>query len=480
MATDYKFRITAKDQTKGAFNSVNKSVNSTQAAMKKLAGAFAGVFAVRQLVQFTNESMRLADEVGKTADKLGLTTDFLQRMQFAAEQTGIATNTLNMGLQRFTRRVAEARNGTGEAKAALEQLGIALNDSEGNARSIEDVLADVSDGLANTADSGEKVRLAFKFFDSEGVSLVSTLGEGSEALDALMESATGVIPEETVRQAERFNDTMLRLKREILTPLQARIIDVANSFLDFLDAMGLISAETKTLTLLTYDLEKAQLRLQKVQEQLESGSLGQGQRAAKQRQANLQKEIDDLNKLISTKKKEQEEEENRRKKYTATFTEIKDASANVTKTITDNITVVKQFNDTIEGQLTNAFTDFFDFANKEFMDFKNLATNVAQAVINELIQIFVVKKLVGMVQGSISSFTESFQGGTGASVDLTGGKLDAMGSAATQVQTASPTVNFNISTVDAAGFDQLLTSRKGTITTIINDAMNTQGKMGII
>ena len=42
------------------------------------------------------------------------------------------------------------------------------------------------------------------------------------------------------------------------------------------------------------------------------------------------------------------------------------------------------------------------------------------------------------------------------------------------------TVNFNISTVDAAGFDQLLTSRKGLITQIINNAMNTQGKMGIV
>ena len=46
-------------------------------------------------------------------------------------------------------------------------------------------------------------------------------------------------------------------------------------------------------------------------------------------------------------------------------------------------------------------------------------------------------------------------------------------------QTA-PVVNFNISTVDAAGFDQLLTSRKGLITQIINNAMNTQGKMGIV
>ncbi len=49
-----------------------------------------------------------------------------------------------------------------------------------------------------------------------------------------------------------------------------------------------------------------------------------------------------------------------------------------------------------------------------------------------------------------------------------------------QTTQTAPVVNFNISTVDAAGFDQLLTSRKGLITQIINNAMNTQGKMGIV
>jgi hypothetical protein len=49
-----------------------------------------------------------------------------------------------------------------------------------------------------------------------------------------------------------------------------------------------------------------------------------------------------------------------------------------------------------------------------------------------------------------------------------------------QTQQQAPTVNFNISTVDAAGFDQLLASRKGLITSIINNAMNNQGKMGIV
>lgn len=482
MATDYKFRITAKDQTKGAFNSVNKSVNSTQAAMKKLAGAFAGVFAVRQIVMFGNEALALADTIGKVADSIGVSTEFLQKYQFAAQQSGLATEEFNKGMQNFTKMVGQAQLRTTEAGRTLEKLGVQVKNTDGTVKSAEEVFVELFEALDGVGSQFEKNAILADLMGRAGVKLAVMGKDGAEAMKELAESATGVMPEETIRQAERFNDTMNRLKREILTPLQARIIDVANSFLDFLDAMGLISAETKTLTLLTYDLEKAQLRLQKVQEQLESGTLGQGQRAAKQRQANLQKEIDDLNKLIATKKKEQEEEENRRKKYTATFTEIEDASANVTKTITDNITVVKQFNDTIEGQLTNAFTDFFDFANKEFMDFKNLATNVARAVINELIQIFVVKRLVGMVQGSITGFVESLDTSTSQALQYgdPSGALQNLSGSATQIQTASPTVNFNISTVDAAGFDQLLTSRKGTITTIINDAMNTQGKMGII
>jgi hypothetical protein len=42
-----------------------------------------------------------------------------------------------MALQRFVRRVAEAANGTGEAKDALAQMGIALRDQSGNLRRSE-------------------------------------------------------------------------------------------------------------------------------------------------------------------------------------------------------------------------------------------------------------------------------------------------------------------------------------------------------
>jgi hypothetical protein len=92
--------------------------------------------------------------------------------------------TLDAALQRFTRRTAEAAQGTGEAKDALAQMGIALRDQDGHLRRSEDLLADVADAFARIEDPAERVRLAFKLFDSEGVALVNLLSDGSGARSA--------------------------------------------------------------------------------------------------------------------------------------------------------------------------------------------------------------------------------------------------------------------------------------------------------
>ena len=81
-----------------------------------------------------------------------------------------------MALQRFTRRAAEAAQGTGEAKDALAQMGIALRDQSGNLRRSEDLLGDVADAFARIEDPAERVRLAFKAW----VGLVAEVG-GADA-----------------------------------------------------------------------------------------------------------------------------------------------------------------------------------------------------------------------------------------------------------------------------------------------------------
>ena len=44
----------------------------------------------------------------------------------------------------------------------------------------------------------------------------------------------------------------------------------------------------------------------------------------------------------------------------------------------------------------------------------------------------------------------------------------------------STTVNFNITTVDARGFDELLVARRGTISRIINESVNERGREALI
>ena len=172
----------------------------------------------------------------------------------------------------------------------------------------------------------------------------------------------------------------------------------------------------------------------------------------------------------------------------------------------EGIQVVKTFAETIEGKLTNAFTDFFDIASEGFGNFKNLATSIIRAIVAELVQLLIVQKAVGMIKSSIDAFAFAgsakpepllnlgnigYEGGGYTGMGVRAGGIDGRGGFPailhpnetvidhTKGQGMGATVNFNITTVDAAGFDELLASRKNMIISMINQAYNSRGKMGI-
>ena len=148
---------------------------------------------------------------------------------------------------------------------------------------------------------------------------------------------------------------------------------------------------------------------------------------------------------------------------------------------------MKKFEDVlIDGLKTGKF------AFKDFADY----------VIEQLLRIAVQKAIIAPITGSFDNFLSSIFGATpsGDGGGFTGlgnrsGGVDGKGgfpailhpnetvvdhTKGQSLGGGSTTVNFNISTVDAAGFDDLLQSRKGLITQIINNSMNKQGKMGIL
>ena len=163
------------------------------------------------------------------------------------------------------------------------------------------------------------------------------------------------------------------------------------------------------------------------------------------------------------------------------------------------VSSMKKFEDSIIDGLKNgklAFKDFADYVVEQL-----LRVAIQQMVVAQIVDPF--RKFLGgfdLFSGSSSSGAGTsttsggigFDGGGYTGMGVRAGGIDGKGGFPailhpnetvidhTKGQGMGTTVNFNISTVDASSFDQLLASRKGLITSIINNAMNNQGKMGVV
>jgi hypothetical protein len=212
MAKQFAIVIKALDKTKRGFGSATRGIKSVAGAVLSLKTAIVGAVGVGGIGLLVASSMRATDSLGKTARKIGATTRALAQMRYAADLTGVATATMDMALQRFTRRVAEAANGTGEAKDALRELNL-------NARKLVQLPLDqqmfqLADAFSEVETDADKVRLAMKLFDSEGVALVNTLGIGKQALMEMAAEADSLgvaLSGDAVQGVENANDAFTRL-----------------------------------------------------------------------------------------------------------------------------------------------------------------------------------------------------------------------------------------------------------------------------
>jgi len=202
------------DQTMAKrLQNMRKNFNKTAANAAKFGAAVtaAGAAITAKLVSAGLESV---DSLAKVSHRLGIATEDLAALRFAAEQTGVSTSTLDMALQRMTRRVAEAAQGTGEAKGAIAELGLSAEELAELAP--DQIFRKITDAMEGVGNQSDKVRLAMKLFDSEGVSLVQTMAAGTQGLDEFAEQAriAGLtISQFDAAKVEAANDAMNRVSK---------------------------------------------------------------------------------------------------------------------------------------------------------------------------------------------------------------------------------------------------------------------------
>lgn len=197
-----------KDKLGGVGEGASKSFERLGGVLMGGAGVVTGM---GSLLKVTADA---SDKIYDTAHRVDMTTDSFQRWRYAAQLSGSSIESSDAALERFSKGLAAARAGTGEALEPLKAMGIRLKDTNGKLRSQEDVLFDVSDAMAKIPDGQDRLRVSSALFGKGNQDMVAVMSQGSKAIKGMFadfQKLGGAIPEKDLETAGAFNDSLDKL-----------------------------------------------------------------------------------------------------------------------------------------------------------------------------------------------------------------------------------------------------------------------------
>jgi len=247
------------NSAKRTFKQLGRAVKSADAKITSLAKKIgtvliAGIAAVGGAAAVGIKQMaEFGDEAAKTARRLGVTTEALQELRFAAERQGVSSGILNSSFTALQKRVGELKSETGSLYGFLNKTGqTALIRQLKGAKNTEEAFNILTVAMNKLEDPMDKAALASAAFSRAGVDMLKLFEAGIPGIKALREEARalgGVMSNETAAAAEAFQDSVSNLQLAIkglgftllggflpiITKLQERFARLIASNRDFIN-----------------------------------------------------------------------------------------------------------------------------------------------------------------------------------------------------------------------------------------------------
>lgn len=266
MANETSIRISAIDQTKEAFRSVQANLSAMQTSIGKVTGVLAGAFAVDKIATFAKGVIDAADQLQDLADQTGFAATTLSQLGNAATLNGSSTETLNTAVVKFAKSVADANAGLTTQKEAFDALGVSLRNQDGSLKSTEELLFQVSDALANTKDGTTELKIVQDLLGRSASSLYPVLNQGS----AVLKSYASTFTPEFIAASGKFNDQLDQLRINMQRLAAINLTGLLEFFNNVLGASG----GEQRLQTLAKGIEAVSERLEQAQGANASGIFG--------------------------------------------------------------------------------------------------------------------------------------------------------------------------------------------------------------
>jgi len=194
--------------------------------------------------KINDETLKTAGYIDDLNAKTGISRQTLQELGYAAQQSGIAVETLGDGLTRMTRRTAEAAAGNEAYAASYRRLGIEILNADGTIRDTSDLFLELVERLNELPDVGERSRIAFNLLGDSGYALMPMLSMGREEIERYMQEAnelSAVLSDRTIAAYAKYDQTMTRFRttmRGVRNELAAASIPIFSELAQRAEAGG--------------------------------------------------------------------------------------------------------------------------------------------------------------------------------------------------------------------------------------------------
>lgn len=228
-----------------AVNGVKAAGSKMESAFSGLKGVAAGALAFAGIGLGTAELKKLiaeADNLGKTSRNIGITTDQLQGLRYAAESVNFPVEQIEPAFAKLKKLIGDAENGSAEAARKFGLMGIKLEELKGKTPYEQFRL--VAEAISMIKDPTERTTAAMNIFGEQGQKALEFLSSFEQA-SADLAARGQLIDAEQIKNAEQFS----QLCTDIQKSLQAWTIN--SGFLQSLKeiAEGLAAAATSAARL---------------------------------------------------------------------------------------------------------------------------------------------------------------------------------------------------------------------------------------
>lgn len=206
------------------------------------------------MMKFAQSTASNADNVDKMSQKIGISRQAYQELDFICSQSGTSVDKLQNGMKTLRNAM------TGDKNAEIfKNLGVSLTDASGKMRSSEQVMWDTMSALQGVTDADEKAALAQKLFGKSGLELMPLLNGASGSIDEMKAKAHElglVMSDEMIDSGVGLTDSLDQIKRAFggvmnqlggaFMPVVKQVADKLQDFLPYIQQA--ISQLTPVLT----------------------------------------------------------------------------------------------------------------------------------------------------------------------------------------------------------------------------------------